>query len=49
MIITQAIKRLEELMKEHGDVKIKFDCPFCGKTTEPEIIVAVKTYVKLDK
>lgn len=41
MTIQRAIELLEKLKTDHGDVEVFFDCQHCGKSTRPEIIVAV--------
>lgn len=41
MTIQRAIELLIEMKNKHGDVEVMFDCQYCGKSTRPEIIVAV--------
>ncbi len=46
MTIQQAIDRLTALHARHGDVEIFYDCGHCGKSTRPDVIVAVVQLVK---
>ncbi len=43
MNINTAIELLERLRTSHGgDVEVFFDCPNCGKSTAPDVIVPIK-------
>lgn len=41
MTIQRAIELLLKMKEKHGDVEVFFDCQHCGKSTRPNIIVAV--------
>jgi len=46
MDIDEAIKILKQLGDHFGyTTELKFDCPYCQRTTEPNRIVAVKSVV----
>ncbi len=46
MTITEAIERLRVLEAKHGDVDVYFDCPKCGASTAPDMVVAVIEHTK---
>lgn len=47
MTIRQAIAALTALAAKHGDdVEVFHDCEHCGKTTRPDVVVAVVTLTK---
>lgn len=41
MTVTAAIKALQQLLTKHGDVEVYYDCAHCGKSTKPDVVVAV--------
>lgn len=41
MTIQRAIELLQDMKAKHGDVEVMFDCQYCGKSTRPNIIVAI--------
>jgi hypothetical protein len=41
MTVQRAIELLTAMKEKHGDVEVFFDCQHCGKSTRPEIVVAV--------
>lgn len=49
MNITEAIKYLENMKLQHGDVEVYFDCPYCMKSTKPDRVVAVARLEKEKK
>lgn len=51
MKITEAIEKLDALRLKYGNVEVKFDCPFCYRTTVPSVItpVAVSVLMKISE
>lgn len=43
MTLDKAIEVLLALKAAHGNVELYFDCPYCGKSTSPNKIVATAT------
>lgn len=39
MRITHAIARLEQLRRKHGDIEVCADCPSCGTSFVPSVVV----------
>lgn len=44
MTVQRAIELLIEMKNKHGDVEVMFDCPHCGKSTRPTVLVAVANF-----
>lgn len=50
MTIEDAIEKLDSLRKRYGpNVQIFFDCPECGKSFTPGIVIAQAIHWKSDK
>jgi len=47
MRISAAILRLQELQKQHGDVDVECDCPYCGRSFAPTTVVAAPVVATL--
>lgn len=45
MTLSQAIQRLVELREKHGDVLVWFDCPKCGESFAPTVVVGVAVHL----
>lgn len=41
MTIQRAIELLQKMKDKHGDVEVLFDCPTCGKSFRPDLVVPV--------
>jgi hypothetical protein len=41
MKISQAMSVLSKLQEKHGDVEVETDCDHCGRSTTPNVVVAV--------
>lgn len=41
MTIGKAILHLQALYQKHGDIEVFMDCPWCHKSTAPDVIVPV--------
>ena len=41
MTIQRAIELMLKLKDKHGDVEVLFDCQHCGKSTRPNLVVAM--------
>ena len=39
MTITEAVKLLTKVQREHGDVEVYFDCPHCAQSFTPGKVV----------
>jgi len=48
MNIMEAIEQLKKLQEKHGDVKVYFDCPWCGKSFAPDKVVGVAVHLTSD-
>lgn len=44
MTVQRAIELLQAMKEKHGDVEVFFDCQHCGKSTRPNIVVAVAMF-----
>lgn len=41
MTVQRAIELLQAMKEKHGDIEVFVDCQHCGKSTRPNIVVAV--------
>lgn len=39
MTINRAIELLLAMRDKHGDIEVLFDCPYCGKSARPTVVV----------
>lgn len=39
MNISYAILELQRMKDKYGEIEVLFDCPYCGKSTKPGIVV----------
>ena len=49
MTISQAIKLLNDLRNQAGDVLVYFDCPKCGESFAPNKVVATAIHITQEK
>jgi uncharacterized protein (UPF0212 family) len=45
MTIDKAIAQLETIKSRHGNVEVYFDCPKCGQSFTPNVLVTLAVHI----